>query len=32
VTWLEGFDPDQFQSLNTPGDLERFHAALAAQR
>jgi len=32
VTWLEGQDPDQFESLNTPGDLERFHAALAAQR
>ena len=32
VTWLEGLDPTQFESLNTPGDLERFHAALAAQR
>lgn len=32
VTWLEGVDPDQFQSLNTNADLERFHAALAAKR
>lgn len=32
VTWLEGLDPEQFESLNTPADLERFHAALAAQR
>lgn len=32
VTWLEGFDPAQFESLNTPSDLERFRAALAAQR
>ncbi len=32
VTWLEGLDPDQFQSLNTPADFERFHAALSAQR
>jgi len=32
VTWLEGLDPAQFESLNTPGDLERFHATLAAQR
>src|SRR6266571_892857 len=32
VTWLEGLDPAQFESLNTPGDLERFHAALSAQR
>ena len=32
VTWLEGLDPAQFESLNTPGDLERFHAALAAKR
>jgi len=27
VTWLENLDPDQFRSLNTPADLERFHAA-----
>jgi molybdopterin-guanine dinucleotide biosynthesis protein A len=32
VTWLEGLDPAQFESLNTPADLERFHAALSAQR
>jgi molybdopterin-guanine dinucleotide biosynthesis protein A len=30
VTWLEGLDPAQFESLNTPADLERFHAALSA--
>lgn len=32
VTWLEGFDPDQFESLNTPADLERFLATLPPQR
>ena len=32
VTWLEGLEPAQFESLNTPSDLERFHAALSAQR
>ena len=32
VTWLEGLDPAQFESLNTPTDLERFLAALPAQR
>jgi molybdopterin-guanine dinucleotide biosynthesis protein A len=32
VTWLEGLDPAQFESLNTPADVERFHATLAAQR
>jgi molybdopterin-guanine dinucleotide biosynthesis protein A len=32
VTWLEGLDPAQFESLNTPGDLERFHAAQSTQR
>src|SRR6266571_4676876 len=32
VTWLEGIDPAEFQSLNTPADLERFHASLSAQR
>ena len=32
VTWLEGLDPEQFESLNTPADLERFRAALSAQR
>ena len=25
VTWLEGLDPAEFESLNTPADLERFH-------
>jgi len=32
VTWLEGLDPVQFESLNTPADLERFRVALSAQR
>ncbi len=32
VTWLEGIDPAEFESLNTPADLERFHASLSAQR
>ena len=32
VTWLEDLDVSQFESLNTPGDLERFHATLSAQR
>jgi molybdenum cofactor guanylyltransferase len=32
VTWLEQLEPAQFKSLNTPADLERFHAALSAQR
>jgi len=32
VTWLEGLDPAQFESLNTQSDLERFHAAFSAQR
>jgi molybdenum cofactor guanylyltransferase len=32
VTWLEGFDPAQFESLNTPADLERFRAVLSTQR
>ena len=32
VTWLEDLDPDQLQSLNTPGDLERFNATLPSQR
>lgn len=31
VTWLEGLDPAQFESLNTPADLERFHAARSAR-
>jgi molybdopterin-guanine dinucleotide biosynthesis protein A len=32
VTWLEGLDPELFRSLNTPEDLERFHAEFPAQR
>lgn len=32
VTWLEGLDPGLFRSLNTPQDLERFHAEFASQR
>ena len=32
VTWLEGLDPDLFRSLNTPEDLEQFHAEFSAQR
>jgi len=32
VTWLEGLDPAQFDNLNTPADVERFHAALSSQR
>jgi molybdopterin-guanine dinucleotide biosynthesis protein A len=32
VTWLEDVDPDLFRSLNTPDDLERFHAEFASQR
>ena len=32
VTWLEGLDPELFRSLNTPRDLERFHAGFASQR
>jgi len=32
VTWLEDLDPAQFESLNTPADLERFRVALSAQR
>jgi molybdopterin-guanine dinucleotide biosynthesis protein A len=28
VTWLEGLDPDQFRSLNTPEDYQRFHGAI----
>jgi molybdopterin-guanine dinucleotide biosynthesis protein A len=32
VTWLEGLDAAQFESLNTPADLERFHAGFSAQR
>jgi molybdopterin-guanine dinucleotide biosynthesis protein A len=32
VTWLEDLEPDQFRSLNTPGDVERFNAAFLSQR
>ena len=32
VTWLEGLDPGLFRSLNTPEDLERFHAEFASRR
>ncbi len=32
VTWLEGLDSAEFESLNTPADLERFHATFSAQR
>ena len=32
VTWLEGLDSQLFRSLNTPQDLERFHAEFAGQR
>jgi hypothetical protein len=32
VTWLEDIDPQLFRSLNTPQDLERFHAEFASQR
>jgi molybdopterin-guanine dinucleotide biosynthesis protein A len=32
VTWLEGLDQDIFRSLNTPEDLDRFHAEFASQR
>lgn len=32
VTWLEDVDPDLFRSLNTPEDLDRFHAEFASQR
>ena len=32
VTWLEGLDPQLFRSLNTPQDLDRFHAEFPSQR
>ena len=32
VTWLEGLDAAQFESLNTPAELERFLATIPAQR
>jgi molybdopterin-guanine dinucleotide biosynthesis protein A len=31
VTWLEGLDPRLFRSLNTPHDLDRFHAEFASR-
>jgi molybdopterin-guanine dinucleotide biosynthesis protein A len=32
VTWLEGIDAAELESLNTPSDLDRFNASLTAQR
>ena len=32
VTWLEGIDPQEFENLNTPSDLDRFNATFSAQR
>ncbi|HVH63861.1 MAG TPA: molybdenum cofactor guanylyltransferase [Candidatus Dormibacteraeota bacterium] len=32
VTWIEGQDPGQFESLNTRSDFERFNAELSAPR
>ena len=32
VTWLEDLDPAQFRSLNTPADLDRFHAGFPTRR
>src|SRR5881397_3006896 len=32
VTWLEGLDVAQFESLNTPADVERFRARFSARR
>ena len=32
VTWLEGVDPAELVSLNTPADLERFNADFLSQR
>ena len=32
VTWLESIDVQEFESLNTPADLERFTASFPAQR
>jgi molybdopterin-guanine dinucleotide biosynthesis protein A len=32
VTWLETIDVGELESLNTPADLDRFTAGLAAQR
>ncbi|TMF21484.1 MAG: molybdenum cofactor guanylyltransferase [Chloroflexi bacterium] len=32
VTWLEGLDVAQFESLNTPADVERFRARFSTRR
>lgn len=32
ITWLEGNDPGQFESLNTPADFDRFDAVFSSQR
>ena len=32
VTWLEGLAAEQFRSLNTPADVERFNAEFPSQR
>jgi molybdenum cofactor guanylyltransferase len=32
VTWLESIDVAEFESLNTPADLDRFTATFSAQR
>jgi molybdopterin-guanine dinucleotide biosynthesis protein A len=32
VTWLDGIDPEQFESLNTPDDYRRFHGAFLRPR
>jgi len=32
VTWLESLEPEQFRSLNTPADLERFRVEFPPQR
>jgi molybdopterin-guanine dinucleotide biosynthesis protein A len=32
VTWLEGLDGSEFESLNTTADLERFHANFSTRR
>ena len=32
VTWIEGQDPSQFESLNTPSNFERFNVSLSTRR
>jgi molybdopterin-guanine dinucleotide biosynthesis protein A len=32
VTWLDGLDPEQFESLNTPDDYRRFNGAFLRPR